>query len=220
MSNRTVAAFGFALCVGCASAHAAEISSAHRIEPRPASPGLAFGYVSDMVRVGGAGELQDLTIGGLFSVRHPAGVHQWALGAVTQAWAFPGSRSILVGFESAVVNEEPSSLLPKIAVNAVMKNRADGAPQPQAPFNANSIAYWVSAQPGTGFERGLVFDRDSLAAIGKRPAVIDLSELPDALIGQVDLIRIRSDVSLRYDPSSRQLVLHVDPPAAGRAAAQ
>ena len=68
--------------------------------------------------------------------------------------------------------------------------------------------------------RGLVFDRDSLAATGKRPAVIDLSELPDALIGQVDLIRIRRDVSLRYDPSSRQLVLHVDPPAAATTAAQ
>jgi hypothetical protein len=68
----------------------------------------------------------------------------------------------------------------------------------------------VTAQPGTGFERGLVFDRDSLAAVGKRPAVMDLSELPDAMIGEVDLIRIRKDVSLRYDPVTRQLVLHID----------
>jgi len=39
---------------------------------------------------------------------------------------------------------------------------------------------------------------------------VDLSELPDAMIGEVDLIRIRKDVSLRYDPTTRQLVLHID----------
>jgi hypothetical protein len=144
-------------------------------------------------------------------VRHPPGVHQWAIGAVTQVWAYPGSRSILVGFESGVANEEPANVYPKIAFNAVMKNRPDHAPSPGAPFNANSIAFWVSAQPGTGFERGLVFDRDSLAAVGKRAAVIDLSDLPDEQIGEVDLIRIRKDVALRYDPASRQLVLHLEP---------
>jgi len=36
------------------------------------------------------------------------------------------------------------------------------------------------------------------------------SGIPDDAIGDVDLIRIRSDVSLRYDPATRQLVLHVD----------
>ena len=154
-----------------------------------------------------------MTIGAIFSVRHPAGVNQWAIGAVTQAWGLPGSRSILVGFESAVTNEEPSNVYPKIAFNAVMKNRSDGAPSPGAPYNTNSIAFWVSAQTGTGFERGLVFDRDSLAAAGKRPVAIDLSDLPDDQIGQVDLIRIRKDVALRYDPVTRQLVLHVDPQA-------
>ena len=194
------------------SVHADE-TYAHRIEPRPGSP-FAFGYAADMMRLSGRGELQDQTIGGIFSVRHPAGVHQWAIAAVTQAWALPGSRSILVGFESGLVNEEATNVYPKIAFNAVYKNRSDVGTSPGAPYNAHSIAYWVSAQPGTGFERGLVFDRDSLAAVGKRPAVVDLSELPDDQIGQVDLIRIRKDVALRYDPVTRQLVLHIDPPAA------
>ena len=192
--------------------HALE-TFAHRIEPRPNSH-YAFGYAADMLRTSGRGELEDQTIGGIFSVRHPAGIHQWAIGAVTQVWGLPGSRSLLVGFESGVVNEEASNPHPKIAFNAVYKNRSDLGKSPGAPYNAHSIAYWVSAQPGTGFERGLVFDRDSLAAVGKRAAVVDLSELPDDQIGQVDLIRIRKDVALRYDPVARQLVLHVDPPAA------
>lgn len=217
MDHRLFTAAALTLCLLSPVARA-EDTFAHRTEARPTGPGLAFGYAADVMRLGATGELQDMSIGAIFSVRHPAGIHQWALGAVTQVWARPGSRSLLVGFESAVANEEPANPYPKIAVNAVMKNRADGQPSPGAPYNAHSIAYWVSAQPGTGFERGLVFDRDSLAAVGKRPAVIDLSELPDDLIGQVDLIRIRKDVSLRYDPATRELVLHTDAPIAGRSA--
>ena len=40
---------------------------------------------------------------------------------------------------------------------------------------------------------------------------IDLSDIPDDVIGQIDLIRIRKDVALRYDPVTRQLVVHVGP---------
>jgi hypothetical protein len=166
-----------------------------------------------MLRLGGSSApLSDFTVGALISVRHAAGVDQWAFGIASEAWARPGARSLLVGIEAAVINEEPGNAYPKIANNAVIKNRADGAPQVDVPMNANSIAYWVSAQPGTGFERGLAFDRHSLLAVGKRPAAIDLSDLPDEAIGGVDLIRIRKDVALRYDPATRQLVLHVDPP--------
>ena len=188
----------------------AQETSAFRVEPRPAAPGTAIGVAADMLRTRGGVDLTDHSVGALISVRHPATVHQFAMGVATEAWALPGSLSVLAGLESAVVNEEPSNGYRKVAVNAVMKNRADGGPAPRMPQNTNSIAYWVTAQPGTGFERGLVFDRDSLAAVGKRPAVVDLSELPDAMIGEVDLIRIRKDVSLRYDPITRQLVLHID----------
>jgi len=176
-------------------------------------PGFAYGYAADVLRIGGSDSpLMDFTIGAQLTAQNAAGVHQWAFGVASEAWALPGSRSVLVGNESSVINEEPTNFYPKIANNAVMKNRADGGVDPGNPMNANSVAYWVSAQPGTGFERGLVFDRDSLLAVSSRPAAIDLSDIPDDRIGNIDLIRIRKDVSLRYDPATRQLVLYVAPP--------
>jgi hypothetical protein len=182
---------------------------------RPTAPGVTIGFASDLLRLGGGSKpLTDFTIGTFASVRHAAGVDQQAFAIAAEAWARPGSRSLLVGIEAAVINEEPDNHYPKIANNAVIKNRADVAPPSSLPMNANSIAYWVSAQPGTGFERGLVFDRNSLLAIGKRPAVIDLSDLTDEAVAGVDLIRIRKDVALRYDPVTRLLALHFDAPAA------
>ncbi len=176
------------------------------------APGIAFGFAASVLRTGGSPlPLQDYSVGALFSTRNGPGVQQWAFGAATEAWALPGSRSVLVGIESAVINQEPANLYPKVANNAVMKNRGDGAPDPGAAMNANSIAYWITGQPGTGFERGVVFDTDALAMPGGRPAAIDLSAIPDDRIGEIDLIRIRKDVSLRYDPVTRQLVLHVAP---------
>lgn len=178
----------------------------------PAEPGIAYGFAAELTRAGGSSfVLEDFTVAAQLSARNGPGVHQWAFGVASEAWALPGSRSILVGLEAAIINEEPTNLYPKIAINAVMKNRADGGSDPGDPMNVNSIAYWISAQPGTGFERGLVFDRDSLVATKGRPAAIDLSDIPDDRIGQIDLIRIRKDVSLRYDPVSRQLVLYVAP---------
>lgn len=197
------------------------VSTVARADPPPpyfsiyntAQPGYAYGFAASVLRSGGSlAPLRDFTVAAQLSARNGPGVDQWAFGAATEAWALPGSRSILVGLESAVINEEASNTYPKIANNAVMKNRADGQTDPGAPMNANSIAYWVTAQPGTGFERGLVFDTDSLVMRGGRPAAIDLSDLPDDQIGQIDLIRIRKDVSLRYDPATKQLVLHVSPP--------
>jgi hypothetical protein len=181
----------------------------------PTAPGIGYGFAASLTRSAGSPDaLQDFTVGAQLTARNAAGVNQWAFGAATEAWALPGSRSLLIGVEAAVINEEPANQYPKIALSAVMKNRADGGVDPGAPLNASSIAYWVSAQPGTGFERGLVFDRDSLAKPGSRPAAIDLSDIPDDKIGQIDLIRIRKGVSLRYDPASRSLVLYVEPDAA------
>jgi hypothetical protein len=178
----------------------------------PILPGNAYGFFTETTRMAASvAPLKDFTVAAQLVAKNGPGVHQWAFGVASEAWAQPGSRSILVGLESAVINEEPSNVYPKIANNAVMKNRADGGVDPGAPLNANSIAYWVTAQPGTGFERGLVFDRQSLVAAGARPAAIDLSDLSDEQIGQVDLIRIRKDVALRYDPATKSLVLHVGP---------
>jgi hypothetical protein len=134
-----------------------------------------------------------------------------ALGVVAEAAAKPGTQPAMVGLEAAVRNEDPGNRQVKIAASAVFKNRADGAPDPGLLMNANSIAYWVTGQPGTGFERGLVFAPHSLVAGKAVPAAIDLSALTDEEIEQVDLIRIRKDVALRYDPRLRQLVLQVAP---------
>jgi hypothetical protein len=192
--------------------------SAHADQPsyvsiwEPTQPGIAYAFAGSLRRSAGSSEiLRDFTVAAQLTAQNGAGVHQWAFGVAAEAWALPGSRSILVGVESAVINEEPTNLYPKIAVNAVMKNREDGGGDPGTAMNANSVAFWVSAQPGTGFERGLVFDRDSLVMAAGRPAAIDLSDVPDDQIGQIDLIRIRKDVSLRYDPVSRRLVLYVVP---------
>ena len=178
----------------------------------PTQPGYAYGFAAALTReAGSALPMHDFTVAAQLTARNGPGVHQWAFGAATEAWALPGSQSILIGLEASVINEEPGNRQPKIAHSAVMKNRADGAADPGAPLNASSIAYWVSAQPGTGFERGLVFDPNALRMPSGRPAAIDLSDIPDEQIGQIDLIRIRKDVSLRYDPASRSLVLHVEP---------
>jgi len=177
----------------------------------PRQPGYAASFFTEMTRTAGsAAPLADFTVAAQLVAKNGPGMHQWAFGAATEAWALPGSRSILVGLEAAVINEEPSNAYPKIANNAVMKNRADGAPDPGQPMNANSVAYWVTAQPGTGFERGLVFDAVSLRKSGGRAAAIDLSDIPDDEIGSIDLIRIRKNVTLRYDTASGQLVLHKD----------
>ena len=179
---------------------------------KPTAPGISYGVATELTRTGGSAEpLRDFTVAAQLTARNGPGIEQWAFGAATEAWALPGSRSILVGLESAVINEEPGNLYAKIAYNAVIKNRADVGVDPGAPLNANSIAYWITAQPGTGFERGLVFHTQSLRAVGARPVAIDLSDLTDSEIGQIDLIRIRKDVALRYDPATRSLVLHVEP---------
>jgi len=178
----------------------------------PTLPGNAYGFFTETTRIASSPTpLHDFTVAAQLVAKNGAGIHQWAFGVASEAWAQPGSRSILVGLESAVINEEPSNTYPKIANNAVMKNRADGGVDPGAPLNANSIAYWITAQPGTGFERGLVFDRNSIVATAGRPVAIDLSDLPDDQIANIDLIRIRKDVALRYDPATKTLVLHVGP---------
>jgi hypothetical protein len=179
---------------------------------QPTRPGNAFSFFTEMTRVAGsAAPLQDFTVAAQLVAMNAAGIHQWAFGVASEAIALPGSRSILVGAENTAINMEPSNVYPKIANNAVFKNRFDGGADPGAPMNANSIAYWITAQPGTGFERGLVFDTSALRAVNARPVAIDLSDIPDDVIGQIDLIRIRKDVALRYDPTTRQLVVHVGP---------
>jgi hypothetical protein len=194
---------------------ASTVAGAQGSEPHyslwsPTERGIAYGFAANLMRTSGSTPYADFTVAAQLTARNGAGVDQWAFGAATEAWAMPGSRSILVGLEAAVINEEPTNDRLKIANNVVFKNRADGMPAPASPMNAASIAYWITAQPGTGFERGLVFDRGSLLSQHERPAAIDLSDLSDHQIESIDIIRIRKNISLRYVAKSRSLVLHIE----------
>jgi len=156
--------------------------------------GYAYGGRVDRTFVPGLTPYSVYTIGALLGAHNEAGVDQWVFGIATEAISQLGSKSIVVGFESAAVNMEPLNFMPKIANNAVFKNRLDGAPTPSAPMNANSIAYWITAQPGTGFERGLVFHDGSLASAAGRPVAIDFSGVgPGA-----DIMKFSDGCVLRY----------------------
>src|SRR5207253_4493486 len=76
------------------------------------------------------------------------------------------------------------------------------------PANLGSQALRIESQPDTGFERGVVFAPTALHASRalEFPVAIDLSEISDGQIGSIEIIRIRKDVSVRYDPVARTLV--------------
>lgn len=210
--NRPISMTAAAAAMAVALLPIAAFAQSHIRIVEANEPGVVYGFAAAIDRVGGSSvPLADFTVGAQFTARNLVGVDRWAFGIATEAWALPGSRSILIGAENAVINEEPSNLHPKVANNVVFKNRADVGRDPGAPLNANSIAYWITAQPGTGFERGLVFGQGALVAggpAGPRPAAIDLSDLTDEQVAGIDLIRIRKGVSLRYDPAKGELYLH------------
>src|SRR5205814_7619522 len=105
------------------------------------TPGLGCSICTGLTRTGGSSApLLDFTIAALFSATNGPGVNQWAFGAATEACAQPGSQSILVALESAVINEEPTIPYPMIANNAGIKNRADGGADPGQPMHASPIA--------------------------------------------------------------------------------
>ena len=82
----------------------------------PTQPGIAYAFAGSLRRNAGSSEiLRDFTVAAQLTAQNGAGVHQWAFGVAAEAWALPGSRSILVGVESAVINEEPTNLYPKVA---------------------------------------------------------------------------------------------------------
>jgi hypothetical protein len=209
-SRRALARLLLAAALAVPIAAPAQDPPAHYSLWSPTGPGIAYGFAASLMRTSASAPYADYTVAAQLTAKNGPGVDEWAFGAATEAWAMPGSRSILVGIEAAVINEEPSNAQPKIASSVVFKNRADGMPAPASPMNAGSIAYWVSAQPGTGFERGVAFDRNALLSERGRAVAIDLSDVPDAQIENIDLIRIRKNVSLRYVAGSRALVLHVE----------
>jgi hypothetical protein len=180
---------------------------------------LFAGFV-ERTSANGARDWTVLTVGAQFNAVNRSGVHQVVFGLATEAWAEQGSFSMLTGLEATTINREPDNPWRKISLWSTFKNRPDTeyASPPVDPANMGSQALRIESQPGTGFERGVVFARTALhpSRILEFPAAFDLSEISDEQIGSIDIIRIRKDVSVRYDPVARSLVW-IDSTAAKRA---
>ena len=144
----------------------------------------------------------ELAVGAQLNVYAQSGTHQIVFGAATEAWALPGSLSMLTGLEATTINMEPLNPWRKIALWSTFKNRPDTAYDdiPADPANLNAQALRIESQPGTGFERGVVLARDSLHAsrVESRPVLLDLREVPSDKLAGWDLIAFPDGCRLRY----------------------
>ena len=218
-----ILAFACALfCLAAAGPACAQMAASMYAGPfyslwYPTARDASYSYAGWLERSadGGAPDHTVLTVGAQFGAANQAGVHQIAFGLATEAWAMRGSLSMLTGVEASTINLEPNNAYRKISLWSTFKNRVDGEylTPPAEAMNLDTQALRIESQPGTGFERGIVFAEFSLFPSTRlpRPAVIDLSEIPDAQIGDIDLIRIRAGVALRYDPKTGELYLYKAP---------
>src|SRR5438105_12694042 len=113
----------------------------------------------DRTMAGGAPNWTVLTVGAKINAVNRRGVNQVAFGIATEAWAEQGSFSMLTGIEATTINREPDNPWRKISIWSTFKNRPDIEyfSAPTDPANMGSQALRVESQPGTGFERGIVF---------------------------------------------------------------
>ncbi|HTP47996.1 MAG TPA: hypothetical protein VMQ50_13870 [Casimicrobiaceae bacterium] len=142
------------------------------------------------------------TVGAQIGAGNAAGANQGVWGIATEAWAFPGSLSSLIGIEATTINMEPTNVLPKASFYATFKNRPDTRLEypPADAMNANSQALRIEAQPGTGYERGIVFGPISMHASTKlaRPVAVDFSEMDEAAVEGIDVMRFPDGCSVVY----------------------
>jgi hypothetical protein len=143
-----------------------------------------------------------LTVGAQINAVNHTGVHQIAFGIATEAWADFGSFSMLTGIEATTINREADNPWRKISMWSTFKNRPDGeySSPPSDPANMNTQALRVESQPGTGFERGIVFANISLHASRNlaRPVAIDFGEMDRASVEGIDLMRFPDGCSVIY----------------------
>jgi hypothetical protein len=117
------------------------------------------------------------------------GEYTWTFGLAAEAVGWAGSDGILIGIENMVGNAEPTNFSRKVANNAVM--RCAVQIPCASPNNYDSIAYWVSADRGTGFGSALKLDRNSIADYpGHHATVIDLSDLDPARNAEVVFVKL------------------------------
>lgn len=153
----------------------------------------------------------ELAVGAQLNAAALPGSHQIVFGTATEAWAMPGSLSMLVGLEATAINMEPANPWRKIALWSTFKTRPDGAywEIPADPGNVNAQALRIESQPGTGFERGIVLARDSLHAskAEDRPILIDLREVSPEVLSTWDLVAFPDGCRLRYFGQGRMVTI-------------
>jgi hypothetical protein len=144
----------------------------------------------------------ELAVGAQLNAYAKSGSHQIVFGIATEAWAEPGSLSMLTGLEATAINMEPANPWPKISLFSTYKTRPDTKYDevPADPTNMNSQALRFESQPGTGFERGIVLAKYSLHAsrTEPRPILLDLREVPANDVAGWDLIAFPDGCRLRY----------------------
>ena len=99
---------------------------------------------------------------------------------------------MLTGIEATAINREPDNPWRKISMWSTFKNRPDTeyfSPPPD-PANMNAQALRIESQPGTGFERGIVFAQISLHVSRNvaRPVAIDFEEIDEAAVEGIDVM--------------------------------
>ena len=170
----------------------------------PAGTDIGYGFAAQVERFadGGGKPWSVLTVGAQINATNHSGVNQVAFGIATEAWADFGSFSLLTGIEATAINREPNNPWQKVSMWATFKNRPDNeySMPPVDAANMNSQALRIESQPGTGFERGIVFAQVSLhpSRNRARPVAIDLSEMDEATVEAIDLMRFPDGCTLVY----------------------
>jgi hypothetical protein len=144
----------------------------------------------------------ELAVGAQLNAYANSGSDQIVFGIATEAWALPGSHSMLTGLEATAINMEPDNPWRKISLWSTFKTRPDGRyfEVPADPANLNAQALRIESQPGTGFERGIVLARESLHASRAevRPILLDLREVLPERLSDWDLIAFPDGCRMRY----------------------
>ena len=170
----------------------------------PTGQDIGYGFAGFVMRQPNSdvADMSTFTVGAQIGAGNAAGANQGVWGIATEAWAFPGSVSPLFGIEATTINMEPTNMLPKASFYATFKNRPDTRLEypPVDAMNANSQALRIEAQPGTGYERGIVFGPISMHASTKlaRPIAVDFSEMDEAAVEGIDVMRFPDGCSLVY----------------------
>ena len=165
---------------------------------------IGYAFAGQVERVGDsqAAPWSVLTVGAQINSINHSGVNQVAFGIATEAWADFGSFSMLTGIEATTINREPDNPWRKISMWSTFKNRSDGEylSPPADPANMNTQALRIESQPGTGFERGVVFAQISLHGSRNvaRPVAIDFAEMDQATIEGIDVMRFPDGCSVVY----------------------